>query len=58
MLDFACDSFATCVDAIVREAAGVALRYQDLDFIFGKPLAERVTDLFEMVWVAPKSGGC
>jgi hypothetical protein len=48
-----CDALATCVYAIVREAASVALCYQDRDSILWEPLTKAVADIFEVFRIAP-----
>jgi hypothetical protein len=58
LLDLACDSLATRVDAVVGEAAGVALRYEDGELLLGKSFAETGADIFEVLGIAPKPGAC
>jgi hypothetical protein len=58
LLNLVCDSFATCVDTIVREAASVALRHQDLELVFGESLAQGSANILQMFGITPQSGGC
>lgn len=48
-------SFASRVYAVVREAPCISFRNENMDFVVGIFLAERVSQEVEMLWVSPES---
>jgi hypothetical protein len=48
-----CDTFATGINTIVREAASIALGYEDVQFILWESFAQSSTDIFQMLRVSP-----
>jgi hypothetical protein len=53
VLDLARNALAPGIDTIIREAAGIAFGYEDLELVLGEPLAESGANIFQVLWIAP-----